>query len=188
VICDARESDLEAIVGIYNAAIPGRLATADRSGRPLVVPVCFVLEGSAIYSAIDAKPKRDPSRPLRRMRNVEENPQGSLVVDEYDEDWTRLRYVIVGDGPERQRLGELVEMRDDPDVRGQLSSPRWMRPKSKLTVWVGWTVKLLSSAGSAVPWTITPRISEYEPCSSARQHTAGSAARQERAGRPSLGG
>ena len=72
----------------------GRLATADARGRPLVVPVCFVLEGDVIYSAIDAKPKRDPGRPLRRIRNLEDNPQAALVVDEYDEDWRRLRYVM----------------------------------------------------------------------------------------------
>jgi PPOX class probable F420-dependent enzyme len=73
----------------------GRLATADRTGCPLVVPVCFSFDGDAIYSAIDAKPKRAPGRTLRRVRNIEENPQVSLVVDEYDEDWTRLRYVLV---------------------------------------------------------------------------------------------
>jgi len=71
----------------------GRLATADLRGRPLVVPVCFALAGNVIYSAIDAKPKRDPSRPLRRVRNVLENPQASLAVDEYDEDWSRLWWV-----------------------------------------------------------------------------------------------
>ena len=71
----------------------GRLATADANGRPLVVPVCFALDGDRIYSAVDAKPKR--TRELRRLRNIAENPLISLVVDEYDEDWTRLRYVIV---------------------------------------------------------------------------------------------
>jgi len=71
----------------------GRLGTADARGRPLVVPVCFALYGARIYSAIDAKPKR--TRELRRLRNIAENPRVSLVVDEYDEDWTRLRYVIV---------------------------------------------------------------------------------------------
>ena len=71
----------------------GRLATADGHGRPLVVPVCYVLDGALIYSAVDAKPKR--TRELRRLRNIAENPLISLVVDEYDEDWTRLRYVIV---------------------------------------------------------------------------------------------
>jgi PPOX class probable F420-dependent enzyme len=71
----------------------GRLATADRAGRPLVVPVCYAIDGGRLYSAIDAKPKR--TRELRRLRNIAENPFASLVVDEYDEDWTRLRYVIV---------------------------------------------------------------------------------------------
>src|SRR5262249_49547061 len=71
----------------------GRLATADASGRPLVVPICYALDGGLIYSAVDAKPKR--TRELRRLRNIAENPLVSLVVDEYDEDWTRLRYVIV---------------------------------------------------------------------------------------------
>lgn len=71
----------------------GRLATADAAGRPLVVPVCFVFEGGAFYSAVDDKPKR--TRDLRRLRNVAENPHVSLVVDEWDEDWSRLRWVIV---------------------------------------------------------------------------------------------
>jgi PPOX class probable F420-dependent enzyme len=71
----------------------GRLATAGGDGRPLVVPVCYVVDGGRLYSAVDAKPKR--TRELRRLRNIAENPRVSLVVDEYDEDWTRLRYVIV---------------------------------------------------------------------------------------------
>lgn len=72
-----------------------RLATADRSGRPHVVPVCFVFDGHALYSAIDEKPKRVSPRALRRVRNIAANPQAALVVDEYDEDWRRLRYVLV---------------------------------------------------------------------------------------------
>ena len=71
----------------------GRLATVDASGRPLVVPVCYAFDGVTVYSAVDAKPKR--TRELRRLRNIAENPNVSLVVDEYDEDWSRLRWVIV---------------------------------------------------------------------------------------------
>jgi PPOX class probable F420-dependent enzyme len=80
---------------MLRAARVGRLATADAAGRPLVVPVCYAFDGEALYSAIDAKPKRATGRGLRRIRNIEANPQVSLVVDEYDEEWTRLRYVIV---------------------------------------------------------------------------------------------
>lgn len=72
-----------------------RLATADAAGRPLVVPVCYVFDGSRCFSAIDAKPKRVPARELRRVRNVEVNPQVSLVADHWDEDWARLAWVIV---------------------------------------------------------------------------------------------
>ena len=87
----------------------GRLATADVSGRPLVVPVCYVLDadGRRVYSAIDAKPKR--TRQLRRLRNIRENPHVSLVVDQYDEDWSRLRYVIVEGNAEIVEAGPLRE-------------------------------------------------------------------------------
>jgi PPOX class probable F420-dependent enzyme len=80
---------------MLRSARVGRLATASAAGRPLVVPVCYALAEGTLYSAIDAKPKRATGRSLRRIRNIEENPQVSLVVDEYDEDWARLRYVIV---------------------------------------------------------------------------------------------
>jgi PPOX class probable F420-dependent enzyme len=74
----------------------GRLATADAAGRPLVVPACFAFDGAAVYSAVDDKPKR--TRELRRLRNVRDNPHAALVVDVWDEDWTRLAWVMV-EGP-----------------------------------------------------------------------------------------
>jgi PPOX class probable F420-dependent enzyme len=85
-------------LALLREARVGRLATADASGQPLVVPVCYALDTDAahLYSAIDAKPKR--TRQLRRLRNIGENPRVSVVVDEYDEDWSRLRYVIVEGG------------------------------------------------------------------------------------------
>lgn len=90
-----------------------RLGTADRLGQPLVVPVCYAWDGERAYSAVDAKPKR--TRALRRLRNVEENPRASLLVDAWDEDWTRLRWVLVegradvlGEGPERARALDLL--------------------------------------------------------------------------------
>jgi PPOX class probable F420-dependent enzyme len=73
----------------------GRLATASPDGEPHVIPVCFVFDGACLYSAIDAKPKRVAASRLRRLRNLEANPRASLLVDQYDEDWARLRYVLV---------------------------------------------------------------------------------------------
>lgn len=72
-----------------------RLATADATGCPLVVPVCYAFDGRHCYSALDAKPKRNPATQLKRVRNIRENPRVCLVVDHYDEDWSRLRYVIL---------------------------------------------------------------------------------------------
>ena len=72
-----------------------RLGTADAAGQPLVVPVCYVFDGHRCFSAIDAKPKRLPPRSLRRVRNIEANPRVSLLVDRYDEEWSRLAWVIV---------------------------------------------------------------------------------------------
>jgi len=76
------------------SARTGHLATANAMGQPHVIPVCFVFDGEAIYTVLDAKPKSTPLRQLRRVRNILANPQVSLVVDHYEEDWSRLRYVL----------------------------------------------------------------------------------------------
>jgi PPOX class probable F420-dependent enzyme len=77
------------------AARVARLGTADAAGRPLVVPVCFAFDGERWYSAVDGKPKRATGRPLARVRNIQHNPRVSVLVDHYDDDWRRLRYVII---------------------------------------------------------------------------------------------
>jgi PPOX class probable F420-dependent enzyme len=76
----------------------GRLATVDARQRPVVVPVCFaVIDGDApaIVSVLDEKPKRVADEELGRVRNISQNPQVCLVVDRYDEDWSRLAFVQV---------------------------------------------------------------------------------------------
>lgn len=72
-----------------------RLATADARGKPLVVPVCFACGKDAIYSVLDEKPKRVTANRLRRVRNILANPQVCLLVDHYEEDWSRLAYILV---------------------------------------------------------------------------------------------
>jgi PPOX class probable F420-dependent enzyme len=72
-----------------------RLATADAAGRPHVVPVCYALIGRTVYFTIDEKPKRRPGARLKRLANLRANPFAALVVDRYDEDWTRLGWVMV---------------------------------------------------------------------------------------------
>jgi PPOX class probable F420-dependent enzyme len=71
------------------------LATAGADGAPHVVPVCFaVLDRQTLAFAIDDKPKA-PGRTLRRLANLRANPRFALVVDRWDEDWSRLAYVLV---------------------------------------------------------------------------------------------
>jgi PPOX class probable F420-dependent enzyme len=71
-----------------------RLATADRLGAPHLVPVCFCLVGPSLYITVDEKPKRTDV-PLKRLRNIRENPAVAVTVDRWDEDWTRLAWVML---------------------------------------------------------------------------------------------
>ena len=71
------------------------LATADRRAAPHVVPVCFALHGETLYITIDDKPKRVSGGALKRIRNIAENSAVAVVADRYDEDWTRLGWVML---------------------------------------------------------------------------------------------
>ena len=74
-----------------------RLATITPDGTPHLVPVVFAVGDDphggrdVVYTAVDAKPKT--TRRLRRLANIESNPQVSLLVDHYADDWTRLWWV-----------------------------------------------------------------------------------------------
>ena len=95
------------------------LATADASGAPHVVPVCFAASRNRIYITIDDKPKRTDSASLKRLRNIAENPAVALVADRYDdEDWSRLGWVMVrgnakilGTGSEHAAAQQLLRNR-----------------------------------------------------------------------------
>jgi PPOX class probable F420-dependent enzyme len=71
------------------------LATADEAGRPHVVPVVFATNGKRIFLPLDDKPKRVPADNLRRVRNLRARPEATLLLDRYDDDWTRLRYLLI---------------------------------------------------------------------------------------------
>ncbi len=96
------------------AASPiARLATVRADGHPHVVPVCFALDDDRIVSVVDQKPKRTTA--LRRLDNVRTHPAVSLLVDHYDDDWTRLWWVRVDGtatvrdaGPEHESAIDLL--------------------------------------------------------------------------------
>jgi PPOX class probable F420-dependent enzyme len=68
-----------------------RLATVDRSGNPHLVPICFALDTDTVYSAVDAKPKASPD--LKRLRNIAGHHHVTLLVDHYEDDWTKVWWV-----------------------------------------------------------------------------------------------
>lgn len=106
------------------AARVARLASVDPAGRLHVVPICFALDGETLVSAVDAKPKAS-TRP-QRLVNVRASPEVALLVDEYDEDWSRLWWVrlrgrarVVEEEPEREDALALLaakypQYRDEP--------------------------------------------------------------------------
>ena len=71
-----------------------RLATADEHGTPFLVPVCYAFDGTQFYIALDEKPKRVAHIQLRRVRNIEARHEASLLIDQYDDDWSQLGYIL----------------------------------------------------------------------------------------------
>jgi PPOX class probable F420-dependent enzyme len=84
-----------------------RLATVTPEGVPHLVPVVFTLDGEVLYTAIDAKPKT--TQRLRRLANIESNPQVSLLVDQYADDWTQLWWVRVDGAAAIHRDGAVLQ-------------------------------------------------------------------------------
>ncbi len=85
----------EPVQRFINDHIVARLATADVNGQPHVIPFCYAFNGEHIYFVVDQKPKRQTGKPIKRIRNMLENPQAALVIDDYDDDWTQLAYVLI---------------------------------------------------------------------------------------------
>lgn len=84
------------------------LGTVDELGRPHLVPIVFAYEDGRLYTAVDLKPKS--TLRLKRLRNIEGNPNVCVLVDHYDDDWSRLWWVrldgtarVVRSGPELRK-------------------------------------------------------------------------------------
>ena len=73
-----------------------RLATVDEAGYPHVVPVCYATDGQRVLlPARRQAQERARSARLKRVRNIRANPRVALLIDHYEEDWARLRFVMV---------------------------------------------------------------------------------------------
>ena len=90
----------------FGEARVGHLATNGPEGRPHLVPCTFAVHDDQVVSVVDEKPKR--TKRLQRLANIAADPRVSVLVDRYDEDWTRLWWiradgiaVVREEGPER---------------------------------------------------------------------------------------
>lgn len=106
---------------LLDEARNGVLATVGSDGSPHVVPVVFVIVADKIVSPIDDKPKDE--RELVRVRNLRERPQATLLVHRWDEDWTKLAWVMV-------RAAARVELRN---VAASLLKTRYPQYNDELT-------------------------------------------------------
>lgn len=101
-----------------------RLASADARGRPAAQPIVFARVAGYLWSPIDGKPKRagEPAR----VRHVVENPRVELLIDEYDDEWSRLWWLrVAGDA----RVVEPPDPFRDPDVAPVVAALRSKYPQ-----------------------------------------------------------
>jgi PPOX class probable F420-dependent enzyme len=85
----------EAEAAFVQAQRAARLATSDADGHPHIVPVCYAFDGTRFYTPLDEKPKRVNESRLQRVRNIEARHEAALLIDQYDDDWSHLGYVLV---------------------------------------------------------------------------------------------
>lgn len=93
---------------ILHSGRRGVLTTIDPQGHPHTVPVCYVLREDEIITPIDAKPKS--GRSLGRRRNVELNPAATFMVDRWDEEWSRLGWVMARGRARLEPMGDVGSM------------------------------------------------------------------------------
>ncbi len=88
-----------ALVAFLEEQRVARFATIDGDGLPHVLPVCYALlrgpDEDSLYSVVDEKPKRGEPRRLARLRHLLLHPRAALLVDVWDEEWSRLGWVMV---------------------------------------------------------------------------------------------
>jgi PPOX class probable F420-dependent enzyme len=84
-----------------------RLALLDEEDLPRVLPITFAVFEGAVWSAIDQKPKR--SAEPARVRRLRRRPSAALVVDHYEDDWSRLAWVELRGPASVEPLGPALE-------------------------------------------------------------------------------
>jgi PPOX class probable F420-dependent enzyme len=80
---------------IINKARVARLATVDSERKPHLIPVVFVFDNGCYFIPIDEKSKRQKPDRLKRVKNIQQNPNVTILIDEYNEDWRKLYFIMI---------------------------------------------------------------------------------------------
>jgi PPOX class probable F420-dependent enzyme len=80
---------------IINKARVARLATVDSERKPHLIPVVFVFDNGCYFIPIDEKSKRYRPDRLKRVKNIQQNPNVTILIDEYNEDWRKLYFIMI---------------------------------------------------------------------------------------------
>jgi PPOX class probable F420-dependent enzyme len=117
-----------------------RVGTLDESGSIHLVPVVYVVDGDTWYSPSDAGP-----RPVKRLRNVLANPQTSILIDEYDEAWSRVWWVrlrgrgrMIESGAEGERARRLLGAKYPQFADATADSLAGPVMAVEIKQWTGW--------------------------------------------------
>jgi PPOX class probable F420-dependent enzyme len=93
-----------------------RLASKGDDGRLHQVPIVFARSGGRLWSPVDGKAKR--AGDLVRVRNLRTHSESSLLLDDYDSDWTRLWWIRI------EATAEIVQPTSagDPEISAAIAA------------------------------------------------------------------
>lgn len=117
-----------------------RLATVRPDGGPHLVVITFALDDDTFFTAVDHKPKTTTD--LQRLANLRAHPGASVLVDHYEEGWSRLWWVrgdgqahILTEGPARERAVSLLADKYEPYRETRPSGPVIVIEIDRWTSW-----------------------------------------------------
>jgi PPOX class probable F420-dependent enzyme len=80
---------------IIDKARIARLATVDSECKPHLIPVVFVFDNYSYFIPIDEKTKRSRPEKLKRAKNIQQNSNVTLLIDDYNENWRKLYFIMI---------------------------------------------------------------------------------------------
>jgi PPOX class probable F420-dependent enzyme len=121
----------QSLESLHNSRI-ARLATVDPEiNQPYIVPVVFAFDGNNIFIPIDDKPKKTKnSNQLKRVKNIQKNPNISFLIDTYDDkDWNNLSYFMIQG---KARIINMINDKDNINKAHSLLSDKYLQYKNTI--------------------------------------------------------